>query len=108
MFAPLFSYIGKGLDQINDNKMYSEDIMSSLFTLLVNSVDTNKQNQEFIIKNFKIYDILKAILYQVKSLKVAGIGALLLSHLVWNYVDGQAVFSTREIVKRIIYLLDFN
>lgn len=43
-----------------------------------------------------------------KSLKMAGMGALLLSHIVWNNPSAQALFSTRDVGKRLIFLLDFN
>lgn len=60
------------------------------------------------MKNFKAYDLLKNLLCQEKSLRVAGLGSLLLSHLTWTNIDSQAVFSTREILKRLVFLIDFN
>lgn len=61
-----------------------------------------------MLGSFKIYDILKEIISQQKSLKVAGVGALFLSHVVWNNLNAQSTFATREIVKRLVYLANFN
>lgn len=59
------------------------------------------------MKNFKPYDLLKQLLHS-QSLRIAGLSALLLSHLTWTNVDGQALFSTREVLKRLVFLMDFN
>ena len=76
--------------------------MSNVVNLLVNIIDTNKTNQEFLMNNYKSYDLVQSIVTQTKSLKLAGLGALLVSHLVWNNLDAQSTFATRELIKRLI------
>ncbi len=58
------------------------------------------------MKNFKSEPVIKALLSL--PLNLCGITSLLLSHLCWTSLDGQALFSSREIVKRLVSLMDFN
>ena len=55
-----------------------------------------------------MYEILLKVVSQAKSLRLAGFGALLISHLSWSNKETQAIFSTRDCVKRLIQLSDFN
>lgn len=108
MFNPIVNYLTKSIDNLNALPIYNEDTICTIINLLVNAIDTNKQTQEYLLKTFKCYDIMKSLLGQTVSLKISGLTSLLLSHLVWTNIDGQAVFSTREILKKLVFLMDFN
>ncbi|CDW82063.1 UNKNOWN [Stylonychia lemnae] len=108
IFNPLINFLTKSVENLGQSPIYNQDSIYNILNLLVNAIDTNKTTQEYLIKTFKCYDIMKALLTQNSSLRINGLSALLLSHLVWTNVDGQAIFSTREILKRLIFLMDFN
>jgi hypothetical protein len=55
-----------------------------------------------------MHDILNKLLLQQRGLRLAAFTALLISHLTWNYSEGKYGFTTRDIVKRLISLADFN
>lgn len=59
-------------------------------------------------KEFKLYDCILGIVSQAISLRLAGFGCLFVSHLTWNNQEAQAIFSTPELLKRLIELADFN
>eukprot|EP00347_Sterkiella_histriomuscorum_P022045 403331879 len=108
VFNPVVNFLNKAVENLNKNAVYNEQTICNLLNILINAIDTNKQTQEYLLKTFKTYDLIKALITQTQSLKVCGLTSLLLSHLVWTNVDGQALFSTREILKRVIFLMDFN
>jgi len=62
--------------------LFSEDYMEGVLNLLVNAVDTNKACQEYMLQSFRLYDLIKRLLKQ--GIKLAGLGALFLSHVVWD------------------------
>jgi len=89
----LARYIQKGLENKFTHRVYSEDTISSILNLIVNIIDTNQTNQISFIKSIDVPTFVKVILYQKLSFKISGLGCLLLSHLVWNNVIAQEVFT---------------
>ena len=104
VFPLLFLLLRRALDTLAK----LERMALSILNLLVNAVDTNKATQDYLLKTFTPYEILLKVLQQPHSLRAAGFGALLLSHLVWSNSEAQATFSTRDAAKRLVHLSDFN
>lgn len=97
------------LESQNDNgSLYSESVVRNILDLLANAIDTNKANQDFILTNFKIYEIIDLIINQNEYLYLAGKGCLVLSHLLWNNPKAQQLFGTPQIIERLVFLSDFN
>lgn len=96
-------------NQTDENPtLYTESVIRNILDLISNAIDANKQNQEFILANFKIYDIINMVINQNEYLHLAGKGCLVLSHLLWTNPKSQQMFATNEIVERLIFLVDFN
>lgn len=90
-------------------KVFNDGTLISIINLLLNSVDSNIASQNFVLKNIgNAYQTLTKLLIQQKSLRLSAFTALLISHLTWNNQEAQQMFSTREILKRLISLSDFN
>ena len=122
----MFDFLDKSINALNTSKVFNEGTMISILNLLINATDTNKGNQQFILKTFKqidlskdqfqvgvrkdfiLYDCLLGIISQRESLRMAGFGCLLASHLTWTTPEGQSLLLTPEFCQRLIELADFN
>ena len=80
------SFLPTALDNISNFEkvtFYNEDVITYVLDLLSQSIDRNKKNQEFILKNFKVFEIIMLLINQNEYLFVAGKGCLVLSNLLW-------------------------
>jgi hypothetical protein len=83
----------------------SEETISDLLNVLVNSSDTNTEVQDY----FSITSYTELISYFLShiELKVCGFSALWLSHLVFNSKNAQQIFGIDEIIQKLLKLADF-
>lgn len=72
----------------NNPTLYTESVIRNILDLISNAIDTNKLNQDFILTNFKIYEIINMVINQNEYLHLAGKGCLVLSHLLWTNIKG--------------------
>jgi hypothetical protein len=110
IFPVIFAYLQKYIESPGgSNSAFNQGTVISLLNLLVKSVDTNKGNQDYFLafKSIKVYDLLVRLLH-LEPLRLSGFAALLISHLSWNHSEAQSLFSSREVLKRLIALSDFN
>lgn len=76
----------KALEGFQENGVYCENTVCSIVNLIINAIDTNKANQDFFLKNFKVEPLIKTLLSL--TLRICGLTSLLISHLTWTSVDG--------------------
>ncbi len=49
----MFDFLDKSINGLNTSKVFNEGTIISILNLLINATDTNKGNQQFILKTFK-------------------------------------------------------
>ena len=113
IFTPLLSFLPTALSSLENRSettstLFTESVVRNILDLLADAIDTNKANQEFILNNFKIYETIDMVVNQNEYLELAGKGCLVLSHLLWTSPKGQKLFTTSQIIERLIFLIDFN
>ena len=87
VYQPIMSFLPTALDNMSNFEnvtFYNEEVIIYTLDLLSQSIDRNKNNQEFILKNFKIFDVLMLLINQNEYLDVAGKSCLVLSNMLWN------------------------
>ena len=108
LLAPLLVYISNAGQSIGEGLQFGESVVHSAITLLSTCIDQNRETQDWILTNVKIYEIAEAYVKQRTSLKLAGSGCLLVANLCGRNKGAQKTFMVDELIKNVIYLLDFN
>ena len=91
IFPVILAYLQKYIESPGgSNSAFNQGTVISLLNLLVNSVDTNKGNQDYFLafKPIKVYDLLVRLLH-LEPLRLSGFTALLISHLSWDNPEAQ-------------------
>jgi hypothetical protein len=99
IFTPLMTFLPAAASALEDRNgaastLFTESVVRNILDLLANAIDANKANQDFILSNFKIYEIIDMVINQNEYLELAGKGCLVLSHLLWTSPKGQKLFTT--------------
>ena len=108
LLTPLLVYLSRAGPAIDGAPQYAESAVYAAITLLSTSIDQNKETQDWLLTNVRIYDICAAFVMQRTSLKLAGSGCLLMANLCSKNKPAQTTFMVDEFMKNVIFLLDFN
>ena len=81
LLSPLLIYLSQAGPEVDKAPQFAESTVHAAISLLSSSIDQNKETQDWILENVKIFEICSAFIHQRTSMKLAGSGCLLMSHL---------------------------
>ncbi len=100
-----YNFIQYCLVLLRDNKIPSH-VCLSILNVLANFADTNPENQDLLSTEDVKSSVIEHFLIQEENLELRNMCCLLLSHLTWNHPNNQKLFGTKQIVEKLLQLID--